>query len=129
MNDGSANYSRTSSIVDQADQFTGKVEHKFTDKVSLSGVYVYNKTDEPHSVFWDDNLFGSPSWLLARRIHVLAVNNTWIPERFDGRDVPRRLEPLRRQLLASRTTSIRARSGSTRRSSRTSSSKVPDDPP
>jgi trimeric autotransporter adhesin len=79
VNDGSANYSRTTSIVDQADQFTGKVEHKFTDKVSLSGVYLYNKTDEPHSVFWDDNLFGSPSWLLARRIHVLAVNNTWIP--------------------------------------------------
>ena len=79
VNDGSANYSRTAQIVDAADQFTGKVEHKFSDKVSLSGVYVYNKTDEPHSVFWDDNLFGSPSWLLNRRIHVLAVNNTWIP--------------------------------------------------
>ncbi len=79
VNDGSANYSRTTQIVDAADQFTGKVEHKFTDQVSLSGVYVYNKTDEPHSVFWDDNLFGSPSWLLNRRIHVLAVNNTWIP--------------------------------------------------
>ncbi len=79
VNDGNPNYSRTAQIVDAADQFTGKVEHKFSDKVSLSGVYVYNKTDEPHSVFWDDNLFGSPSWLLNRRIHVLAVNNTWIP--------------------------------------------------
>jgi trimeric autotransporter adhesin len=79
VNDGSPNYARQAQIVDAADQITGKVEHKFTDKVSLSGSYVYNKTDEPHSVFWDDNLFGSPSWLLARRIHVLVVNNTWIP--------------------------------------------------
>jgi hypothetical protein len=79
VNDGSANYARQGQIVDAADQITGKVEHKFTDKVSLSGTYVYNKTDEPHSVFWDDNLFGSPSWLLRRRIHVVVANNTWIP--------------------------------------------------
>jgi hypothetical protein len=79
VNDGSANYIRQGQIVDAADQITGKVEHKFTDKVSLSGVYVYNKTDEPHAVFWDSNLFGSPSWLLRRRIHVVVVNNTWIP--------------------------------------------------
>jgi hypothetical protein len=79
VNDGNTNYSRQTQIVDAADQFTGKVEHKFTDKVSLSGVYVYNKTDEPHSVFWDDNLFGSPSWLLKRRIHVIVANNTWVP--------------------------------------------------
>jgi trimeric autotransporter adhesin len=79
VSDGNNNYSRQTQIVDAADQITGKVEHKFTDKVSLSGSYVYNKTDEPHSVFWDDNLFGSPSWLLKRRIHVIVANNTWVP--------------------------------------------------
>jgi trimeric autotransporter adhesin len=79
VSDGNTNYSRQTQIVDAADQITGKAEHKFTDKVSLSGTYVYNKTDEPHSVFWDDNLFGSPSWLLQRRIHVIVANNTWIP--------------------------------------------------
>ncbi|HXH05764.1 MAG TPA: carboxypeptidase-like regulatory domain-containing protein [Vicinamibacterales bacterium] len=79
VNVGNINYRRQTQIVDAADQITGKIEHKFTDKVSLSGVYVYNKTDEPHSVFWDDNLFGSPSWLLRRRIHVVVVNNTWLP--------------------------------------------------
>jgi trimeric autotransporter adhesin len=78
VSNGQNNYARQTSIQDVADQFTGKVDHKFTDKVSLSGSYIYNKTDEPHSVFWDDNLFGSPSWLLKRRIHMLVVNNTWV---------------------------------------------------
>ncbi len=78
VSNGQPNHSRQTSITDVADQFTGKVDHKFTDKVSLSGSYIYNKTDEPHSVFWDDNLFGSPSWLLKRRIHMVVVNNTWV---------------------------------------------------
>jgi hypothetical protein len=79
VSDGVANHARQTEIIDAADEITGKVEHKFTDKVSLSGVYVYNKTDEPHSVFWEDNLFGSPSWLLKRRIHIVVLNNTWVP--------------------------------------------------
>ena len=29
--------------------FTLKAEHKFTDTWSLSGLYIYNKTDEPGS--------------------------------------------------------------------------------
>ena len=36
-------------IVDAADMFTIKAEHKFTDRSSLSGLYIYNKTDEPGS--------------------------------------------------------------------------------
>jgi hypothetical protein len=57
-----------------------KGDHKFTDKVTLSGVYVYNKTDEPYAVYWDDNLAQDPNNApLKRRIHVGVVNNTWIP--------------------------------------------------
>ena len=57
-----------------------KGDHKFTDQLSLSGVYLYNKTDEPYSVYWDDNLFQDPQATpLLRRIHVGVVNNTWIP--------------------------------------------------
>ena len=39
----------TGPIVDTADMFTIKGEHKFTDTWSLSGLYIYNKTDEPGS--------------------------------------------------------------------------------
>src|SRR5437773_8729911 len=44
---GNTNASGTAFIVDKAQMYTGKVEHKFTDNWSLSGFYLYNKTDEP----------------------------------------------------------------------------------
>ena len=38
--------------------WTFKAEHKFTDKSSLSGLYIYNKTDEPGSTIMNpDKLF------------------------------------------------------------------------
>jgi hypothetical protein len=75
-----ANYRRTARIVDAADQFMTKGDHKFSDTVSLSGLYIYNKTDEPYNVYWDTNLFQDPNAApLKRRIHVVAVNNTWVP--------------------------------------------------
>ena len=74
------NYVRTATIQDSADQFMFKGDHKFTDAVSLSGVYLYNKTDEPYAVYWDENIFQAPGAApLKRRIHVGVVNNTWIP--------------------------------------------------
>jgi hypothetical protein len=76
----SANYNRTAHIQDAADQMMFKGDHKFTDKISLSGVYLYNKTDEPYEVYWEENLFQDPNAApLKRRIHVGVVNNTWIP--------------------------------------------------
>ena len=72
--------------IDHADQFTGKVEHKFTDKVSLSGVYVYNKTDEPHSVFWDDNLAADPAY--ADQLQSLRGElDRWMSQQQDARTV------------------------------------------
>ena len=80
VSNGTANYNRTARIQDAADQFMFKGDHKFNDQVSLSGVYLYNKTDEPYNVYWDENLFQDPAAApLKRRIHVGVVNNTWIP--------------------------------------------------
>jgi len=71
----------TGPIIDSADMFTVKAEHKFTDKWSLSGLYIYNKTDEPGSTIMKQeqwyiasqaNFFGP----LRRRPHVAVVNNT-----------------------------------------------------
>jgi trimeric autotransporter adhesin len=75
------NASATGPIVDSADMFTFKAEHKFTDRWSLSALYIYNKTDEPGSTImkpdaWyiasQDNFFGP----LRRRPHVAVLNNT-----------------------------------------------------
>src|SRR5205823_3104554 len=86
VDNGSANYNRVSLINNKFEQeYTFKVEHKFTDKVSLTGFYLYNRTNEPCA-----NYFGSATqddplhvadpldYLLKRRPQVLALNNTWV---------------------------------------------------
>lgn len=82
---GQNNFTRTAEINDRAQMYTLKLDHKFTDKVSLSGFYLYNKTDEPCASFWEPGLngknrFADPNdYLLIRRVHMLALNNTWLP--------------------------------------------------
>jgi trimeric autotransporter adhesin len=88
---GSVNYNRTSAINNKFEQmYAGKVEHKFSDKVSLTGFYLYNRTDEPCANYFspdpatqaDQNYaerFADPNdYLLKRRPQVLALNNTWV---------------------------------------------------
>src|SRR5262249_6460164 len=82
---GLTNYNVTGEILDRAQMYTGKVEHKFNDKVSLSGFYVYNRTNEPCADYFatglnGPNRFADPAdYILKRRPKILAVNNTWIP--------------------------------------------------
>ncbi|HEY7293306.1 MAG TPA: carboxypeptidase regulatory-like domain-containing protein [Vicinamibacterales bacterium] len=81
---GTPNYTRTAQIIDRAMMYTGKVEHKFNDKVSLTGFYLFNKTDEPCSDYFEPGLnganrFADPlDYLLKRRPQILALNNTWV---------------------------------------------------
>jgi hypothetical protein len=80
------NYNRTSLINNNFErEYTVKLEHKFTDKVSLTGFYLYNATDEPCGNYFgsadqkDPNRFADPlDYLLIRRPKVLALNNTWV---------------------------------------------------
>jgi hypothetical protein len=79
--DGNTNANGTAFIVDKALMWTFKGEHKFTDKSSLSGLYIYNKTDEPGSTIMKaDKLFmaDQDQWFgpLRRRPHVLVLNST-----------------------------------------------------
>jgi trimeric autotransporter adhesin len=83
---GAPNYNATAQIVDYFQQeYTGKIEHKFTDKISLTGFYLYNRTNEPCSNYFEPGLdgpnrFADPNdYLLKRRPQIFAVNNTWIP--------------------------------------------------
>jgi hypothetical protein len=78
---GNTNASATGFLVDKAQMYTFKGEHKFTDKWSLSGLYIYNKTDEPGTTIMKaDKLFmaDQDQWFgpLRRRPHVLVFNNT-----------------------------------------------------
>ena len=83
---GTDNYSRTSLIKSTwTQEYTMKVEHKFTDRVSLSGFYLYNRSDEPCANYFgtadqtEPNRFADPlDYLLVRRPQILALNNTWV---------------------------------------------------
>ncbi len=80
VSNGSNNFVRTSQIEDRAQLYSIKADHRFNDTVSLSGFYLYNKTDEPCASYWGQNNFADTNeYLLARRVHLLAVNNTWLP--------------------------------------------------
>ena len=90
VDNGSANYTRTSLIkTSGTQQYTGKVEHKFTDNISLTGFYLWNKSDEPCANYFstgsgfadqtDPNRFADPGdYLLKRRPWIVALNNTWV---------------------------------------------------
>ncbi|HEY6213332.1 MAG TPA: carboxypeptidase-like regulatory domain-containing protein, partial [Vicinamibacterales bacterium] len=54
VDNGNSNYFSVAQIDDYFQQeYSGKVEHKFTDKVSLTGFYLYNRTNEPCSNYFE----------------------------------------------------------------------------
>ena len=125
VSNGNNNFESTAEIEDRAIMYTGKVDHRFTDKVSLTGFYLYNKTDEPCANYWEPGLNGANrfidhgDYLLLRRVHVLALNNTWLPEQQHGADAPLRLDQVHRRRHAVDRRSTRRRWASAlRRSAR-----------
>jgi trimeric autotransporter adhesin len=76
--DNQVNVSTTGSIRDRADMWSIKAEHKFTDRSSLSGFYVYNTTTEPatESMPASHDYMDGAYDLLERRPHLLVFNNT-----------------------------------------------------
>ncbi len=85
VSDGNTNFNRTAQIHDRAQMYTGKVDHRFTDQVSLNGFYLYNRTNEPCADYWEPGLdganrFADPGdYILRRRVNLITVNNTWLP--------------------------------------------------
>ena len=85
VDNGTNNYTRTAEINNNFQQeYTFKAEHKFSDNVSLTGFYLYNRTDEPDANYFEVGLngatrFADPNdYLLKRRPQILALNNTWV---------------------------------------------------
>src|SRR5690606_24130962 len=85
VSDGNNNFFSVPEINDRSIMYTGKVDHRFTDSVSLSGFYLYNKSNEPcgNEIYpgldHPNRFIDRADYILKRRVHVLALNNTWLP--------------------------------------------------
>jgi trimeric autotransporter adhesin len=84
VSNGSANFDSTADQTGYAVMGSVKVDHKFSDRVSLSGLYITNKTSRTNENFWErgqgPNRFADPrDGTLDRTLQLLAINNTWLP--------------------------------------------------
>jgi hypothetical protein len=77
---GDPNVITTASIVDEADMWTLKIDHKVSDRWLVSGLYVYNNTDEPGSTSMPSSqtFMDSDYFVFQRRPHVLVFNDSHI---------------------------------------------------
>ena len=76
--DNNDNALATANVVDEADMWSLKIDHKFSDASSINALYIYNNTDEPGSFIMPDEFayMDTDHWVLRRRPHVLVFNNT-----------------------------------------------------
>jgi hypothetical protein len=84
VSNGSANFDSTADQTGYAIVSNIKIDHKFTDRVSMSGLYITNKTSRTNENFWErgqgPNRFADPrDGTLDRTLHLVALNNTWLP--------------------------------------------------
>jgi hypothetical protein len=72
---GEGNLSASANVVDAADQFSFKLDHRFSDRAQLTGTYMYYDSSEPGPEF-----YGGPedtnNGVLFRRVNLLALNQT-----------------------------------------------------
>ena len=75
----SPNYLNDNPTKDEALQWSAKMDHRFNDKVSLSGLYVWARTGENGDCWYDDaHLAACPMFRLDRKVHVIGVNNNYV---------------------------------------------------
>ena len=77
VDNGSPNYAAQSTPNNLGQQFTVKVDHHFNDKIALSGVYLYQYTEEPAISYFPDAPFAQGGQN-NRPVHVGVFNNTYV---------------------------------------------------
>ncbi len=69
-------------LVDAADQLTGKVTHRWSDRLTTTGLYAWYGSQEPDPRFLGDGAFDNAAdpggGAFVRRAHLVALNGTWV---------------------------------------------------
>lgn len=70
-------------LVDKANQFTLKLDQRWSDKLTTTGMYGWYDSDEPEARFYGAALGANPGdpgdGALFRTVHLVALNNIWVP--------------------------------------------------
>jgi trimeric autotransporter adhesin len=73
----------TAGVLDAANQITTKLTHRWSDRLTSSGLYAWYGSTEPEPRFYGRGLYENAAdpgdGALVRRTHVLALNTIWIP--------------------------------------------------
>ena len=113
VSNGSINFNRVGEINDRAYMYTGKMDHRFSDTVSLNGFYLYNKTNEPCANYFEPGLEGAEPLRRFPRLHPAPPGSPAHVEQHlaagqqHGVDVPLRHEHSSRTTTRCRSISIR----------------------
>ena len=77
ISNGSPNRNSVAEIEDRAMMYTGKVDHRFSDTVSLTGFYLYNMSDEPYANYWEPGLSGGTASPTPATTCSSAASTSW----------------------------------------------------
>ena len=70
-------------VVDAADQLTGKITHRWNERITMTGLYAWYGSQEPDARFFGQPLFQNAAdpgeGALVRRTHLVAINTMWTP--------------------------------------------------
>ncbi len=78
VDNGTQNYSYTDVLPNTAYQWTLKINHNFSNAVSVSGFYLRQKTGENSYNLNPENKFAGTQYYLARSDNTLVLNGTWV---------------------------------------------------
>ena len=71
----------TASLVDAADQLTGKITHRWTDRLTTTGLYAWYGSTEPDPRYFGGAVFTNAAdpgeGALVRRVHTIALTTNW----------------------------------------------------
>jgi hypothetical protein len=77
------NYPAVAELVDTANQATLKIDHRWNDKLTTTGMYAWYDSEEPGNRYFGKDIFENPAdpgdGALLRTVHMVALNNIWVP--------------------------------------------------
>jgi hypothetical protein len=76
--DNAPNLNAQNIIESKARQLSVKIDHHFTDNISINSVYLNQSTFEPDANYFPDALYAAPAFHLQRDVNVFVLNNTYI---------------------------------------------------